>query len=211
MTLFAIDGEFDGRITWRVGDLIEANGLLAREHYLGAVTAGGSQLVVVGDNTSRICAVQVWRQPTSRRLPADGSWLELSRWCLTHDAGEYAGSRQHKAAVRLIRRLFPAATTLVSYSDPAHGHTGALYRACNWQWSPTWLRLRPPPGGHGAWIPGQAQSIKDRWTFAIRRDAHRSDVLRIDDLAAIRFWRERATAAEIRWAAWHPQLRAGAA
>ena len=37
-------------------------------------------------------------------------------------------------------------STVVSYSDPSAGHTGSLYRACNWIWAPTWLRLRPPPG-----------------------------------------------------------------
>ena len=43
-------------------------------------------------------ACQVWRWPTARMLPSDGSWLELSRWCLTADAGRNAGSRtgQHR-------------------------------------------------------------------------------------------------------------------
>lgn len=206
--LFAVAGDFDGLVNWRLGDLYEANVLLTRSHYLGPILSGGCELVVVGDVDGSPVAAQVWRRPTSRRLPSDGSWLELSRWCLTSAAGEYAGSRQHRAAVRLIRQRFPQVTTLVSYSDPMRGHTGALYRACNWRWAPTWLRLRPPPSGQGAWSMSRAESVKDRWIFAVRRDANRQAVVFIDDEAAIRHWCLSAPDVERRWATWHPQLSA---
>lgn len=157
-------------LVWTTGTVAEANALLRGRHYLGQVGAGGAQLVVVGRVRARVVACQVWRHPSARYLPSDGSWLELSRWCLTPDAGPNAGSRMHKAAVRLIREHMPAVTTLVSYSDPSHGHTGALYKACNWVWEPTWHRLHPPPTGAGDWGNGQRQEPKDRWVFRVRKD-----------------------------------------
>lgn len=192
-------------LQWRTGSLVEANELLAREHYLGPLTAGGAKLVVVGELDGQPVACQVWRRPTSRRLPKDGTWLELSRWCLTPAAGANAGSRCHRAALPLLREL--GALTVVSYSDPSAGHTGALYRACNWLWAPTWQRLRPPPSGQGKWSAGgQPQAVKDRWVFHVsKRDAARA-ALPTDDLAAVRFWLRTGTPAERRWALQSPYL-----
>lgn len=206
--LFELSGHADRHgIVWSVAAPADVNPLLAREHYLGPLTSGGHSLIVSGSNGSATVAAQVWRRPTSRRLPSDGTWLELSRWCLTPEAGDNAGSRMHKWAARLIREHLPKVTTLVSYSDPGHGHDGALYRASNWLWRPTWLRLRPPPGGHGAWVPDEPQGIKDRWIFPLRPDPARESATYIDDPGAIRHWRAHATKQERRWARAHPQLK----
>jgi hypothetical protein len=194
-------------VLWYVGSLEEANPLLRARHYLGPMHNGGARLVVIGVHKESVAACQVWRHVTSRRLPADGSWLELSRWCLTPEAGENAGSRMHRYATRLVRELVPEVTTLVSYSDPSRGHTGALYRACNWLWAPTWMRLRPPPSGGGAWRPEAPQEVKDRWVFPLRRDPDRWDALYIDDPGAIRYWAAHRPDTEARWARSHPQLR----
>jgi hypothetical protein len=174
-------------IEWRLGTLAEVAALLTVKHYLGPVKAGGAQAVVVGAVDGQVVAAQVWRRPTSRRLPADGTWLELSRWCLTPEAGADAGSRMHAQAVKLLRLNFGVGT-LVSYSDPSQGHTGALYRACNWRWAPTWHRLRPPPTGQGNWGTDQVQHVKDRWVFPIGHDPRRQDILMVNDGGAIRRW-----------------------
>lgn len=79
-------------------------------------------------------------------------------------------------------------TTVVSYSDPSVGHTGALYRACNWWWAPTWHRLRPPPTGNGKWTTQQAQSVKDRWVFPLAPDAERAALLLVRDTSILRRW-----------------------
>jgi len=79
----------------------------------------------------------------------------------------------------LLLAQFPEVTTCVSYSDPSVGHTGALYKACNWQWAPTWHRLKPPPTGNGSWDGQTQQSVKDRWIFRLRPDAQRADILRV--------------------------------
>lgn len=187
-----------GSMSVREGTAAELNPLLAREHYLGPLKSG--RLILVGVVDGEVVAGQVWRRPTSRRLPSDGSWLELSRWCLTPAAGENAGSRFHSAAVRYLRANEPEVTTLVSYSDPSAGHTGALYRACNWDWAPVWHRLRPPPSGQGTWGGGPVQAVKDRWIFSLKRDPRRGEIVAVRDAAAIRFWAARATPQEIKLA-----------
>lgn len=188
---------------WQPVPLGDANELLARAHYLGPISGG--RLILGAYRVGELVAVQVWRHPTSRRLPTDGTWLELSRWCLTPEAGPSAGSRQHRAAVRYLREHLPAVTTLVSYSDPSAGHTGALYRACNWRWSPTWLRLRPPPSQGGRWsVAGRTEAVKDRWVFAVAADPARAKVLAVNDPGAIRAWRRAAPTHELRWASVSP-------
>lgn len=149
--------------------------VLAERHYLGPIRRGIAWQDEYG--------VIVVTAPTSRRLP--GSWLELARWCITSD-GKNAGSRQWAAFVRALRALRPDCSTIVSYSDPSVGHTGALYRACNWLWAPTWHRLRPPPTGNGAWQAGKSQSVKDRWIFPLRRDGDRAAILAVKDDAILR-------------------------
>jgi hypothetical protein len=125
----------------------------------------------------------VFANPSSRHLPAD--WLELTRWCLTGGPG--AGTRQWASFLKWTRRQRPS-TTIVSYSDPSQGHTGALYRACGWRWAPTWHRLRPPPTGNGKWSAAKAQAVKDRWVYLLAPDERRSKVLNLNDSACERRW-----------------------
>lgn len=146
--------------------------LLSEHHYLGDLTRG----VAYSDADGVI----VFANPTSRRLPV--TWLEVSRWCILRDRGKNAGSSQWSRAWRWAASRWPDATTVVSYSDPGVGHTGALYRACNWLWAPTWHRLRPPPSGNGT-RSGKKQGTKDRWVFLLRPDHQRQEVLRLRDKA----------------------------
>ena len=110
--------------------------------------------------------------PTSRRLPQD--WLELNRWILLGKRN--GGSQQWRRVVRWLGERAPACTTVVSYSDPSAGHTGALYRACNFIAAPTWHRLVPPPTGNGT-RSGRPHGVKDRWIFPLRADARRAECL----------------------------------
>lgn len=166
-------------VTWERASLDDVNPLLTARHYLGPV-GGGVQWVFAGWIGADVVAAEVWKLPTSRHLPSDGSWLELARWCLTPEAGKNAGSRMHGWVTRYLRENAPAVTTLVSYSDPSAGHTGALYKACNWRWRPTWMRIAPPPSGHGSWDGVTQQSVKDRWVFALRTDPNRDNFLRLE-------------------------------
>lgn len=148
-------------------------------HYLGPSRRG----IAWSDDYG----VMVLAPPTSRRLPHD--WLEITRWCIQSDDPN-AGSRQYAAVRRQLNT-----TTVVSYSDPGVGHTGALYRACGFLWAPTWLRLREPPSGNGQWVEGGRQSVKDRWVDPLRPDPRRQELLRVKDAAIVRRmpwadWRE---------------------
>lgn len=149
---------------------------LDERHYLGAIGRGFAWSDEFG--------VLVLAKPTSRRLPQDGTWLELVRWCLV---GIHNGGSMQWARVRRdLRKIAPSVTTVVSYSDPSQGHTGALYRACNWRWCPTWHRLRPPPSGNGSWKDGKQQSVKDRWAFALSDDPRREEIMSVKDESLVR-------------------------
>lgn len=156
---------------------------LDRHHYLGAARRG------FGWSDEHGCLVLA--PPTSRRLPSDGTWLELVRWCLL-PTKKNSGSLQWSSVRKWLLASMPNVTTVVSYSDPAAGHSGALYRACGWKWAPTWHRLRPPPTGNGRWADAQ-QAVKDRWVDALRPDARRCDLLAVNDSSVHR---------KMPWASW---------
>lgn len=150
--------------------------MLTESHYLGPINRGAAWIDEYG------CIVIA--APTSRRLPA--CWLEVARWCLLGEKN--GGSQQWSRFVRAVRDARPEVSTIVSYSDPSQGHAGALYRACNWWWAPTWLRLRPPPTGNGAWKADERQSVKDRWVFALGSDHDRIRLMRANDESILRRW-----------------------
>ncbi len=155
--------------------IAECNAYLVGRHYLGP-----TKIATLGWKDEY--GVLLFSNPRSRRLPKD--WLELVRWCLNGEKN--AGSKQWARFRRWAQRNLPA-TTIVSYSDPSAGHTGALYRACNWIWAPTWQRLRPPPSGGGKWSDsGKQQAVKDRWVFPLRDDARRAQLLGVNDEALMR-------------------------
>lgn len=193
-------------IAWYIGTDEEANPLLMDHHYLGPLRTGSQRLVLIGARAPEdvVVAAQVWKLPTARSLPNDGTWLELARWCLTAEAGPNAGSRMHRYSVPLLRRA--GAKTLVSYSDPSAGHTGSLYRACNWFWAPHWQRLRPPPTRGGTWDGVTIQEPKDRWVFHVTRDDAARRQLVPDDAGAVRHWLRNATSDELGWAARSPYM-----
>lgn len=142
---------------------------LDRNHYLGRAQRGFAWSDEFG--------VLVLANPTAKALPTD--WLELIRWCLIGTPN--GGSQQWARVTRWLKQERPEVTTVVSYSDPSAGHTGALYKACNWRWAPTWHRLRPPPSGNGSWPNRGQQSVKDRWVYCLRADPRRELVLRVND------------------------------
>lgn len=160
-------------MTWHAAKAVAE--VLTAHHYLGPTSRGRAYVDDLG------CLV--FAAPTSRRLPAD--WLDLTRWCITSPT-KNAGSTQWGRVRRALLTEFPRATTVVSYSDPSAGHTGALYRACNWWWAPTWHRLRPPPTGQGSWDGRTVQAAKDRWVFPLRPDVRRVAVLIAKDESALR-------------------------
>lgn len=149
--------------------------LLSESHYLGPTKAAGFAW-----RDTHGCIV--FAAPRARGVPH--RWLEVVRWCLT--GAKNGGSKQWPEAVKMIRRIRPDCTTIVSYSDRSQGHTGSLYRACNWLWAPTWHRLRPPPSGNGAWTSERQQAVKDRWVFPLLADPERASALALKDEGLLR-------------------------
>jgi hypothetical protein len=150
---------------------------LADNHYLGPAKRGfalryGSRVVVMSN-------------PSSRMLPHD-RWLELTRWLLDGRGDRSSGSQMWAEVRRWLLKNRQDITTVVSYSDPSVGHTGALYRSCNWLWAPTWHRLRPPPTGNGSWDGKTTQATKDRWVCPLRVDAERAKLLVVKDKSILR-------------------------
>lgn len=157
-------------------DSLSVNQILSSMHYLGPISRGFPYRDEFG--------VLVLANPSSRRLP-HSRWLELVRWCLF--GTKNGGSQQWKRVCRQLRSERPEVTTIVSYSDPSVGHTGALYRASNWLWAPTWHRLRTPPSGNGKWkSTGRTEAVKDRWIFCLQPDAEREGLLRVRDDSIMR-------------------------
>jgi hypothetical protein len=151
----------------------EASRVLTGRHYLGPTSKAAFAL---RDEHGVI----VFARPRGRHVPT--GWLEVVRWCLV----DGKGSVQWAAALPFLRREFPGCSTIISYSDPSVGHTGALYRACNWLWAPTWHRLRPPPTGNGAWSEDKTQSVKDRWIFPLHPDPDRAAAIVVKDDAVLK-------------------------
>lgn len=162
-------------------DGLPASVLLEDRHYLGK--ANRATFTYEDEH-----GVMVFAPPSARFLPTD--WLELVRWCVV--GGPNAGSQQWKAAKAAIFAQCRTAigdghvSTVVSYSDPSVGHTGALYRACNWLWAPTWHRLKPPPSGNGRWSLNTSQSVKDRWVAILGQDPRREPILSVKDQRVMR-------------------------
>lgn len=155
----------------------EASRVLVGRHYLGPTSKAAFAL---RDEHGVI----VFARPRGRNVPA--TWLEVVRWCLLTRDTRANGSQQWAAALPFLRLQFPDCTTILSYSDPSAGHTGALYRACNWLWAPTWHRLRPPPTGNGKWSDDKVQAVKDRWIYPLQPDDSREASLVVKDDAVLR-------------------------
>ena len=164
----------------------DVSAALSEHHYLGPARRG---FALEYDGS-----IVVLSNPSSRRLPHD-TWLELTRWMLVKGGDRSSGSQMWSKIAKWLICNRQEVTTIVSYSDPSVGHTGALYRACNWVWAPTWHRLRPPPTGNGSWTDGKKQSTKDRWVYPLRPDQKRANILAVKDRSILRrmpqaMWRE---------------------
>lgn len=60
--------------------------------------------------------------------------MELRRLVLLDEAGRNSESRVVGWCLRWLKKHAPAIEVVVSYADPAHGHSGVIYRASNFQY-----------------------------------------------------------------------------
>lgn len=116
----------------------EAVDFIARAHYAGGApntSVARHGLYSVADD-EKLHGVALWLPPTRRAAESvdqdnPRGVLSLSRLCVADDMPINSASFLLGASMRLVdRRAWP---TLLTYADTREGHTGAIYRATNWE------------------------------------------------------------------------------
>lgn len=140
---------------WMVDDvkMQQAREIVSRLHY----AKGSSQTAVFRHGLFRkqdfplyISGCAMWMPPTKGAAQAstDGDWrrvLALSRLVIEPDVPTNGASFLLSQSVKIIQR-HGSWDVLVTYADEWQGHTGAIYRACNWEYrgltvaTPTWVK-----------------------------------------------------------------------
>ena len=111
---------------------------IERNHYaMGAPnTAVARHALVHFDSPEQVEGVALWLPPTRRAAEsvspkAPEGVLALSRLCLSPDVPKNGASFLLGRSMRLLdRERWPV---LLTYADTRQGHTGAIYRATNWE------------------------------------------------------------------------------
>lgn len=75
-------------------------------------------------------AVAIWSSPIAKNLDA-GIVLELRRYAIKETAPRNTASWGLSKMIKLIKKIFPEITTLISYQD-TNVHSGLIYKASNW-------------------------------------------------------------------------------
>lgn len=103
---------------------------ISERHYLGT-TPPGARLRLAFFHEGICVGGMLWGRLTARAYESFQT-LELTRMFLDDACPRNSESRCIGMATKLIKKLFPEMHTLYSYSDPAYGHTGTIYRAAGW-------------------------------------------------------------------------------
>lgn len=115
----------------------EATRLVSAHHYAAGMSNTCIEthgLYRVGG--TRLYGIAMWLPPTRKAAETVDreNWrgvAALSRLCVIPEAPPNAASFLLAASMRLLdRERWP---TLLTYADTRHGHTGAIYRATNWE------------------------------------------------------------------------------
>jgi GNAT superfamily N-acetyltransferase len=110
------------------------NEFLSKYHYLNG-RAGVAFGAFYDDTLIAVCVFsKCVRKQMADRVADFSTVLELSRFCIrpeyqVHNLGSWMLSR----CVKRIKALKPEIMALISFADTTYDHTGALYKACNWQ------------------------------------------------------------------------------
>ena len=124
----------------RTIDRTAADGILEGWHYLGKAPNSTNHFyglfagnVVVGTCT--------FGRGANKHMP--WNCLELSRLYTPDWVGKGNGQKQNcnnvgsfflARAISLLKKERPDIETLIAYSEPSAGHSGHIYKACNWQY-----------------------------------------------------------------------------
>lgn len=99
-------------------------------HYLRSTPPGCVAVVEFLEGKERVGAAIIGR-PSARSLDADRV-LELNRLLFVDQAPKNTESRALGMIRAFVRKWFQGVRLLISYSDPAQGHTGCIYEADGW-------------------------------------------------------------------------------
>jgi hypothetical protein len=108
----------------------EADEWYIKYHYLHRKCPGGRvtfRLTMSG----RIVGYMTYTYPGAI-MQYSQQYLELKRMYVIDEAPRNVESKALSISVRLIRKMFPHITALISYADPARGHQGTIYKAAGW-------------------------------------------------------------------------------
>ena len=102
-------------------------------HYLGKRPAIVTLALKMFVRSAPVGAVVYAMPPPETAKRYGGLTWELARLYLLDEIPRNAETWLIAQSVRCIKRHFKAVQYLVSYADPAAGHTGTIYRAANWK------------------------------------------------------------------------------
>lgn len=103
---------------------------IADRHYTRSKPPGFIAVLEFVEGKEVIGAMLLGR-PSSRGFNPDRI-MELNRMYFIDEAPKNTESRGLAMMRKFVRTWFPCIRLLISYSDPAQGHTGAIYEADGW-------------------------------------------------------------------------------
>jgi hypothetical protein len=162
-----IHSDFDGEQTIKARDLSfdvcdsrTARSFISRGHYSGKCPPSAHYFCAMHEG--ELLGAMTFRVPSLPKV-ANGykADLELARLYLSDKAGRNSESRFIGWSLRWLAKN-TSAQTVISYADPAHGHTGAIYAAANFEY----YGLEKGHGTRLLVVNGeelQAKTAYDRW------------------------------------------------
>lgn len=150
-------------------ELSEARALVEAHHYAkgGSITRVFTHGLAHRDAPEAILGAAWWLPPTkAAAVSVDENWrgvLSLSRLVIVPGMPTNAASFLLGQSIKLIRKD-PRWTSLVTYADSGQGHTGAIYRATNWEYA----GMMP---GHTTWKTPEGGQVSRKSTNKTRNHA----------------------------------------
>lgn len=104
-----------------------------RAHYLGKRPGVVTLAMAMAEDWRTVGTIIYALPPPETAIRYGGLTWEMARLWIDDAVPTNGESWLIGQSVKYIRRHHPDVTTLVTYADPSQGHTGAIYKAANWQ------------------------------------------------------------------------------
>lgn len=126
------DSSWRARCTVRPCSVNEVTSLI-RAHYLGKKPAIVLLCLEMREAEKQVGCVIYSAPPKEVEKRYGGKTWELARLYLLDEIPRNAETWLIAQSIRYIKRSRPDVKHLISYSDPAAGHSGTVYKASNWR------------------------------------------------------------------------------